>query len=360
MKLDDVLVKGKKNVIQVAPAVRVTLGELYGLPAGTPATGKVVGCLKALGFDFVFDTSFGADVVVAEESAELAKRLKDGGPFPIFNSCCPGSVLFLEHAYPELVPSIVTVKSPMEVTGSLIKSYFAEKKKIAPSKINSVALMPCMIKKTEARKPEFDFEGIRPVDCVITTVELAALLEEAGVDFKKVKECAFDDLLGVASGAGQIFGSSGGVSEASIRNYAFLKGLPLEKLDSKPLRGSEGLREETFDLGGERVSVLVINCLKNAPAALSDKKRLAKYNFVEMMACLGGCVGGAGQPPSTLETLEARRKGLYGIDAGARVKVAAQNPQIKALYDSYLGEPRSEKAMRILHTQHDKVCQHCA
>lgn len=350
----------KKVVLQVAPAVRVTLGELFGHAPGEPLTRRVVGALKALGFDFVFDTSFGADVVVAEESADLKERLENKGSFPIFNSCCPGAVLFIEHAYPRLVPKIVSVQSPMIVTGSLVKTYFCEKKGFKPEEVYSVALMPCLIKKTEAANPLFKLDGMTVVDEVITTVEMAKLLKDAGVDFDAVEAADFDSLMGVASGAAQIFGSSGGVSEASIRNYAFLAGLPIEKINSEPLRGSEGLREEKFRVNGTEISVLVINCLKNAAPVLGDDEQLKKYHFIEIMACKGGCVGGAGQPPSTPESLEARRKGLYSIDEKEELKSASQNPEVKALYDSFLGEPYSEKALHIVHTEHKKLCEHCA
>ena len=349
----------KTVVLQVAPAVRVTLGEMFGHAPGEPLTRRVVGALKALGFDFVFDTSFGADVVVAEEGMDLKKRLDAGGSFPIFNSCCPGAVLFIEHAYPKLVPNIVSVQSPMIVTGSLIKTYFCEKKGIKPEEVYSVALMPCLIKKMEAANPLLKLDKVTVVDEVITTIEIAKLLKDAGIDFNSVEEACFDLLMGKASGAGQIFGSSGGVREASIRNYAYLAGLPIEKLDSAPLRGSGGLREEKFRVNGTEISVLVINCLKNAASVLGDAEKLKKYHFIEIMACQGGCVGGAGQPPAKPGDLEARRKGLYSIDESTELKSASQNPEIKELYDSFLGEPYSEKALHIVHTVHKKVCEHC-
>ncbi len=347
------------KVAQLAPAVRVSLGELFGFEAGTILTKKIVGALKELGFDYVFDTSFGADVAIVEESKELDERLKKGGIFPLINSCCPGTISFLEHSYPELVPNIATVKSPMEVTGVLIKTYFAGKKKIHPEKILSVAVMPCVIKKAEALRPELRMDGRLVVDGVLTTVELAELMKAKKIDLKKCKEMEFDSLLGVASGGGQIFGSTGGVSEAALRNYAYLNKVPIEKINTTQLRSFEGIREIEFSLNGQKIKIAIINSLRNANQVLNDPDKLKEYTFIEIMACLGGCVGGAGQPMSTKEILEKRRAGLYKIDSENKIKASSENPEVKRLYEEFLGSPRSRKAIRALHTGFARTCLDC-
>lgn len=358
--LDEMLPKkGIIAVAQIAPAVRVSLGELFGYAPGEVITKKIVCALKKLGFEYVFDTSFGADVAVMEESKEMADRLKVGGPFPMINSCCPGTVSYLEHSYPELVPYMASVKSPMEVEGVLIKTYFAEKLKIPKEKIFSVAVMPCVIKKAEFLRPELRLEGKLVIDGVITTMELAQYFKANKIDLKNCKEAEFDSLLGTASGAGQIFGSSGGVSEAAIRNYAYLNNIPIEKLDTKDLRGPGEVREITFNLRGQKIRIAVVNSLRNAPTILNDKKKLSSYHFVEIMACYGGCVGGAGQPPSTKEIIAKRREGLYSIDSKLNLKVPAQNPDIQKLYKDFLGSPRSKKSLKLLHTSFAKTCSDC-
>jgi NADH-quinone oxidoreductase subunit G/NADP-reducing hydrogenase subunit HndD len=351
--------KSKIVIAQIAPAVRVSIGELFGFEPGTPLTDKIVGALKKAGVDFVFDTSFGADIVTMEETKELEERLENGGPFPLINSCCAGTVLFLEHAYPELVHHMASVKSPMETEGILIKTYFAEKKGILKENIFSVAIMPCVIKKSEAQRQELRLDGKIVVDSVITTVELAQFLKERGIDLNNVEEKKFDSLLGEASGAGQIYGSSGGVCEAALRNYSSMHGIPLEKINAQPLRGEEGAKTVEFSLNGKKINVLVINCLRNAAPILSKKRKLKDYQFIEIMACSGGCVGGSGQPPSTKEIIEKRRKGLYLIDERIAMKTPAENPAVKKAYEEFLGKPGSEKAVRLLHTVHQQTCTNC-
>ena len=351
----------KVVVAQMAPAVRVSLGELFGHPAGEIMTKRIVGALRKLGFKYVFDTSFGADVAVVEESVEMKERLKAGKLLPMLNSCCPGTVFFLEHAYPDLISHLGTAKSPMEIVGVLIKTYFAEKKKINPKNIVSVAVMPCMVKKAEALRPELRLEGKLMVDGVLTTVELAEFMKKKGLDLDSCPEAEFDSLMGTASGGGQIFGSSGGVSEAALRNFAFLEGKSIEKIESKSgaFRGIEGVREAVFEIGGKEFRIAIVNSLRNAGQILNDPKKFESYHFIEIMACQGGCVGGAGQPTSTKENLEARRKGLYSIDAKMKMKAASQNPEVKKLYDEFLGEPGGNKAIRLIHTSYLKICTDC-
>ncbi|MDD5022570.1 MAG: [Fe-Fe] hydrogenase large subunit C-terminal domain-containing protein [Candidatus ainarchaeum sp.] len=350
--------KNKIIIAQIAPAVQVSIGELFGYEPGTPLYKKLIFALKKLGVKYVFDTSFGADICVVEESKEFESRIKQG-EFPIINSCCPGTVSFLEHAYPDLVGNMATVKSPMEVTGALIKSYFAEKMNILPDNIFSIAIMPCVIKKAEALRPELRVKGKLMVDGVITTKEISEILKENNIELSKCEDMDFDSLMGTASGAGKIFGSSGGVGEAALRNYAYINNLPLEKIDKKNLRGEEGIREITYSSGKIEFKMLVINSLRNASILLNDKEKLKKYHFVEIMACLGGCVGGAGQPQSTKENLEKRRKGLYQIDEGLKLKVPSQNPEIQKLYENYLGSPMSRKAKQLLHTGFEETCVDC-
>jgi iron-only hydrogenase group A len=335
------------------------LGEFFGKEPGTIMTKKIVFALKKIGFDYVFDTSFGADVAVMEECFEFEKRLKNNGPFPMINSCCPGTVSFIEHSYPELIPHVATVKSPMEILGSLIKTAFAKEKKIPPEKICSVAIMPCVIKKAEALRPELRMNGKLVIDGVLTTKELGEILKDKHIDLENCKDAEFDSMFGTASGGGIIFGSSGGVCEASLRKYASLHKIPLEKIETTKLRGSEGVREVTFNFNGEKIKIAIINSLRNASPLLNDSKKRAQFHFIEVMACLGGCVGGAGQPVSTIGAIEKRRNGLYQIDSNSKIKISNENPEIIQLYSKYLGRPGSETAIKILHTKFDKICTDC-
>lgn len=346
-------------VAQVAPAVRVSLGEPFGYEPGTSVEKKIPTLLRKLGFKYVFDSCFGADVAIVEESRELEERVKNNDMLPIINSCCPGTVSFLEHSYPELVGNIASVKSPMEVTGVLIKTYFAEKMKIKPEKIFSVAVMPCVIKKAEALKPELRLDGKLMVDAVLTTKELVELMKEKKIKLGKIGDSDFDSLMGTASGSGKLFGSSGGVSEAALREYAFLKGVPMEKIDQKMTRGSGEIRELVFKIDGKEFKIAIVNSLRNASRILNDNEKLKEYCFVEIMACLGGCVGGSGQPPFTKEILEKRRKGLFKIDSESKFKVPSQNPAVKELYDNFLGNPLGKKAKKLLHTKFERVCVDC-
>ncbi|MFA6329072.1 MAG: [Fe-Fe] hydrogenase large subunit C-terminal domain-containing protein [Candidatus Micrarchaeia archaeon] len=346
------------KVIQVAPAVRVAIGEPFNYDAPTEkVTRQLVGALRKLGFDYVFDTNFTADLVVLEEAAELVERIEHGGPFPLLNSCCPGFALFLEQKHPDLFMDYMsTTKSPMEAMGALIKTYFAQKKNLDASKIYSVAAMPCLIKKLEAKRADMKLpDGKAAVDYVITTKEISELMKAKGLDLSSCEESDFDNLMGLGSGGARIFGTTGGVSEAALRYYAHIKGINLGEPVVSGLRGFDNVRELSFDLGGIPVKILVIHFLKNAGPILADKALREKYNFIEVMACQGGCMGGAGQPATTPELLQKRRKKLYGLDDSAKFKVSDENPELKTLYSEFLGEIGGAKAKELLHTRVKRV-----
>ncbi|MFH1779581.1 MAG: [Fe-Fe] hydrogenase large subunit C-terminal domain-containing protein [Candidatus Micrarchaeota archaeon] len=347
--LSELRLENKFMVAQVAPALRVSIGEEFGLPAGTIVTGKLVGALKQIGFQKVFDTSTGADVVTVEEAHEFIER-KEQGRLPLLTSCCPGFVSYVEHTHPELVGNLCSVKSPHEVLGVLIKTYFAEKNDLKPEEICVVSIMPCVIKKAEALRHELSLNGVPHVDKVLTTVECAGLLKEAGVDLNSVKEEDFDELLGSSSGAGNIFGATGGVLESVLRLYASIKDKDFGVMDFEPARGLEGVKVAEVSIGNEVLRVAVVNSLRNAASILNDSDKLKSFHFIEVMACFGGCVGGAGQPSTTKEKIEARRKALYEIDLKKEKRVSSDNPAVKKLYEEFLIQPGSEKAKQLLYT----------
>lgn len=346
-------------VVQPAPAIRVALGEEFGLPMGTRVTGKMTQALKRLGFDKVFDTDFGADLTIMEEATELLSRIKNGGALPMFTSCSPGWIKYVEHNFPELIPNLSTCKSPMEMEGAIIKSYYAEKAGIDPAKIVVVGVMPCTSKKFEAQRPEMEVNGLRSVDISITTRELARMIKSARIDFAMLpdEEC-FDELVAQSTGAAPIFGATGGVMEAALRTAAdVLEGRSVENVEYTNVRGIEGIKEATFTLGGKELKVAIAN---STGAAKKLIKRIqsgeADYAFVEVMACPGGCVNGGGQPiVSAYKRFDGdqrvlRAAGLYAEDAAKTLRKSHENPDIKKLYDEYLGEPNSHKAHELLHT----------
>lgn len=340
-------------VVQVAPAVRASLGELMGLPPGTAVTGRLVTALRRLGFRRVFDTEFTADLTVVEEANELLHRLAGGGPLPMFTSCSPAWVKFCEHFFPSYLPHLSTCKSPQQMMGALLKTYFAEVERIDPDAIFSVSVMPCTAKKMEAARPEMGREGRRDVDAVLTTRELARMIREAGLDLASLPEDRFDPPLGAATGAGSVFGVTGGVMEAALRTVSeWVTGKELGTLEFAALRGMEGMREATVHLDGQEVRVAVIHGLGNAARflrTLGDEVR--SYHFVEVMACPGGCVGGGGQPYAReAEVKRARASVLYREDAGRRVRLSHRNPALQWLYRHWLGEVGGEKAHQLLHT----------
>ena len=348
-------------VVQPAPAVRVALGEEFGMEIGTRVTGKMTQALKRLGFDKVFDTDFGADLTIMEEATELLSRIKNGGALPMFTSCSPGWVKYLEHNFPEMIPNMSTCKSPMEMEGAIIKSYYAEKAGIDPNKIFVVAVMPCTSKKYEAQRPEMEVNGLRSVDVSITTRELARMIKEARIDFVKLPdEEVFDELVSESTGAAPIFGATGGVMEAALRTAAdVLEGKSIEEVKYEAVRGLEGIKEATVVLGGVELKAAVAH---SSGAAKELIKRIksgeATYHFVEVMACPGGCVNGGGQPiVSAFKRMEvdqraARAAGLYAEDEAKVLRKSHENPDIKKLYDEFLGEPNGHKSHELLHTHY--------
>lgn len=348
-------------VVQPAPAVRVALGEEFGMPMGTRVTGKMTQALKRLGFDKVFDTDFGADLTIMEEATELLSRIKNGGVLPMFTSCSPGWIKYVEHNFPELIPNLSTCKSPMQMEGAIIKSYYAEKAGIDPKNIVVVAVMPCVAKKFEVERPEMETDGMRSVDISITTRELARMIKDARIDFVKLsdEEC-FDELVAESTGAAPIFGATGGVMEAALRTAAdVLENRSVENVNYVNTRGIEGIKEATFTLGGKELKVAIAS---STGAAKKLIRRIqageASYAFVEVMACPGGCVNGGGQPIVNAETRMdvdprvVRAAGLYAEDEAKTIRKSHENPDIKKLYAEYLGEPNSHRAHELLHTHY--------
>lgn len=343
----------KHVVVQVAPAVRAALGEEFGLPAGTDVTEQMVGALKQLGFDAVFDTQFSADLTIVEEGNELVERLKNGGPFPLITSCSPGWINYMENFHPSLAENVSSCKSPQQMMGAVIKTYYAKKVGIDPSKIVSVSVMPCTAKKFEAQRPEMNSSGYRDVDIVLTTRELADMLRQAGIDLKTAHPGSFDSPLGESTGAGEIFGVTGGVMEAALRSvYYMLTGKPLANFELQPVRGFSGIRESEIEIAGQWIRVAVAHGLSNAEELL--RRILAKekeYHFVEIMACPGGCIGGGGQPFSNDPEIKAKRASvLYAGDGAKRQRMSHENPWIKKLYEEFLGSPGSDLSHKLLHT----------
>jgi len=352
-------------VVQTAPAIRAAIGEGWNLPAGTYVTGKMVTALRRLGFDAVFDTDFAADLTIMEESHELIERIKKGENLPLITSCSPGWIKFLEHFYPELIPNASSCKSPMQMESTLLKTYYAEKMGIDPEKIFVVAIMPCVAKKYEARRPEhYMKENVPYTDAVLTTRELIWMIKAYGIDFVNLPDSDFDAPLGYSTGAGDIFGSTGGVMEAALRTaYEKITGEKIQELEFTNVRAIEGLREATIQIGDLSLNVAVSNGLNNAKKILEKIKSGEKqYHLVEIMACPGGCVAGGGQPlvnagdyvyPLDSETVRKRQMALYRIDESKELRKSHENPFIIKLYEEFLGEPRSEKAHHLLHTTYE-------
>ena len=352
----------KHVVVQPAPAVRAALGEEFGLPMGTSVTGKLAAALRRMGFDRVFDTDFGADLTIMEEATELVHRVKEGGVLPMITSCSPGWIKFCETYYPDFIPNLSTCKSPHEMLGAIIKSYYAEKAGIDPKDIAVVSVMPCTAKKFEADREELAGAGYPDVDAVITTRELARMIKEAGIDFVNLPDEDFDDLCGESTGAAVIFGATGGVMEAALRTaYETITGETLEDVNFTAVRGVEGIKEATVQVGDLPVSVAVAHST-GAASKLLDMVRSGekKYTFIEVMACPGGCVTGGGQPivssqdKMTCDPRVERAKALYGEDANKPLRKSHENSEIKKLYAEYLGEPNGHKAHQLLHTHYIK------
>ena len=350
----------KYVVVQPAPAVRASLGEEFGLPVGTNVTGKLAASLRRLGFDKVFDTDFAADLTIMEEGTELLGRIKNGGVLPMITSCSPGWIKYCETFYPEFIPNLSSCKSPHEMMGAVVKSYFAEKEGIDPKNIYVVSVMPCTAKKFEAGREELSNNGLQDVDAVLTVRELAKMIKTAGIDFVDLDDEDFDDVLGESTGAAVIFGVTGGVMEAALRTvYEVVTGKTLENVNLTAVRGMEGIKEAEIDLDGKIVRVAVAHGTGNASELLDAIKRGEKqYDFIEIMGCPGGCITGGGQPILSAKQLMSidpktlRAKALYSEDEAKTLRKSHENPAIKKIYEEYFGEPNSHKAHDLLHTHY--------
>lgn len=356
----------KHVVVQTAPSIRVAIGEGWYDEIGIDATGKSVTALRRLGFDAVFDTNFGADLTIMEESTEFLKRFEKGENLPILTSCSPGWINFMEHFYPEFIPNASTCKSPMQMTSTLIKTYYAKQKDIDPKDIYVVAIMPCVAKKYEAGRPEhYSPEGYPYTDAVLTTRELIWMIKAMGIDFKNLPDSEFDHPMGESTGAAVIFGSTGGVMEATLRTaYTKITGNKPENLEFTDVRAVEGLRESSVEINGTILNVAVANGLSNARKILERVKSGEKqYHIIELMACPGGCISGGGQPlpnagqyafPLAPEITEKRRKAIYQIDKSEKFRISSENSSIKKLYKEFLKKPGSEISHELLHTTYSE------
>jgi len=349
-------------VVQTAPAVRAGLGEEFGYEIGTRATGKMVASLKRLGFDQVFDTNFAADLTIMEEGTELLTRVKEGGKLPLITSCSPGWIRYCEFYYPEFIENLSSCKSPHQMFGAIIKSYYAEKQNIDPKKIFTVSIMPCTAKKSEAARPEMQVDGNMDVDVVLTTRELAKMIKQARIKYTELPDENFDDAMGEYTGAGVIFGATGGVMEAALRTVAdILTGEDLEEIEHHAVRGIEGIKEVEVTLGDLTVKAAIAHGAGNAAKLLDMIKSGEKeYHFIEIMGCEGGCVTGGGQPivnssiKRDMDIRVERAKALYEEDRILPVRKSHKNEQIAQLYKEYLGAPNSHKAHELLHTHYGK------
>lgn len=350
--------KEKYVVVQTAPAVRVALGEEFNLEPGTITTSKMVGALKALGFDKVFDTNFAADLTIMEEANEFIHRLEKNENLPLITSCCPAWVKFAEIKFKENMNLISTCKSPHQMLGAVTKTYLAEMLNINPEDMVVVSVMPCVAKKNEADREEMMIDNMKDVDLVITTRELATMIKEAGLDIRNIKDGEFDNPLGVSSGAGVIFGSSGGVMEAALRSaYEWITKETLENVNFNEVRGIQGVKEATVNIAGKEINIAVVNSLKNAEKVMKDiNAGNSKYQFIEVMACPGGCIGGGGQPyiKGDRNILKKRMEAIYKDDLNHERRKSHENEAILKLYEDYLGDEGSSKAKKILHVHYTK------
>ena len=359
----DALADGTKHVVvQPAPAVRAALGEEFGMPIGTSVTGKMAAALRRLGFAKVFDTDFGADLTIMEEANELIDRVTNGGVLPMITSCSPGWIKFCEHYYPEFLPNLSSCKSPHEMTGAMIKTYYAERENLNPRDIVVVSVMPCTAKKFEANRPELGHDGMADVDYVLTTRELARMIKEAGIDFANLPDEDFDSLMGESTGAAVIFGATGGVMEAALRTaYEAITGKTLEDVNFTAVRGMDGIKEASVKIGDLDVNVAVASSTGKASELLEMVKKGEKnYTFIEIMGCPGGCVNGGGQPivssqiRNWTDIRPLRAKALYDEDASKKLRKSHENPEIKQIYEEYLGKPNGHKSHELLHTTYEK------
>ena len=342
-------------VVQHAPSVSVTIGEEFGLKPGTDAAGMLTAALRALGFDRVFDTAFSADLTIMEEASELAHRVANGGALPMMTSCSPGWVKYVEQFHPDFIKNVSTCRSPQQMLGAVIKSFYAEREQLDPSKIFSVSIMPCVAKKFEAERPEMGRNGIADIDAVLTTRELVRMLRRQGLDLAGMEPEPADTPFGERSSAGKIFGASGGVMEAAIRTAHFLlTGKELDNVKVQEVRGLDGVKEARVKIGEMEVGVAVVSGLKNAGELLKAVREGNKQlHFIEVMTCPGGCIAGGGQPLGTnLESVRRRMQALYAIDEEAGVRVSHKNKEVQRLYKEFLGEPLGERSHHLLHTKY--------
>ncbi len=352
----------KHVVVQTAPSVRVTLGEAFGMPVGSNVEGKMAAALRRLGFDKVFDTDFAADLTIMEEANEFVERVQNGGTLPIITSCSPGWVKFCEHFYPEFIPNLSSCKSPQQMFGAIVKTYYAKKNGIDPKDIVSVSIMPCTAKKFEVGRDNQSAAGVPDVDVALTTRELARMIKRAGLVFDRLPEEGFDAPLGESTGAGVIFGATGGVMEAALRTAVeTITGETLPNVEFHEVRGTAGIKEAVYNVGGLEVKAAVCSGLANAKVLLNRiKSGEASYHIVEVMACPGGCVNGGGQPtqPASVRNFVdlkgIRAKALYDLDSSMPLRKSHDNPSIKEVYDQFLGKPGSHTAHEVLHTSYVK------
>lgn len=354
--------KSKHLVIATAPAIRAQLGECFGMPIGTNVSGKMVTALRRLGFKKVFDVVCAADFTIMEEGTELISRMENGGPFPLFTTCCPSWVKYMEHYYPGKLENMSSCKSPQQMYGAIMKTYYAEKEGVAPENMYVASVMPCVTKKFEVTREHQNAAGYPDVDVVVTTNELAAMIKQAGIVFEDLPDSDFDPAFGIASGAGHIFGATGGVCEAALRTVSeVVTGKPLEKLEFHEVRGVRGIKEAEYDLNGKKLKVAVVSGTANAKQLMDMIERGEKeYHFVEVMGCPGGCVNGGAQPyqPGYIRNFmnisAERAKALYSEDSSATLRKSHENPVVKEIYDTYLGKPGGHKAHELLHTTYVK------
>lgn len=343
---------GKTMVVQIAPSVRITLAESLGYAPGTVTTGKIVHALRKIGFHKVFDSDFSADLTIMEEGTEFLHRLQNGGTLPLITSCCPAWVKYCETYAYEQLGHLSSAKSPQQMFGAVIKTYYAKEAGIDPANICSVSVMPCTAKKFECKRSEFHDSGYQDVDISITVVELAKMIRTAGINFDDLEDAEFDAPFGLGSGAGQIFGSTGGVMEAALRTVSeIVTGEPLPRLEFDQVRGLENIREATLNIGGNELRVAIVHGLGNVQKILDEiKAGTSPYHFIEVMACEGGCIGGGGNEPKTMNKVRARQKAIYEEDRKLPLRKSHENPYVQQLYTDYLGEPLSEQSHHLLHT----------
>lgn len=355
----------KTVLVYTAPSIRATLGEAFGMPVGTNVEGKMVSAIRRLGVDSVFNMDVTADLTIMEEATEFLERIKGDEVLPMFTSCCPGWVKYVEHHYPEFIPNLSSCKSPQAMFGAVLKTYYAQKNGINPKDIFVVSVIPCTAKKFECTREELTDSGYADVDVSLTTRELSQMIKSAGIDFEALKDEEFDQPFEIASGAGTIFGATGGVMEAALRTAADILDGEVKNLDFVEVRGTKGIKEAEYTVGGKTIKVAVASGLKNASKVLDDIKAGRKdYQFVEVMACPGGCINGGGQPVvsdalrNNFDLKAERAKALYDVDAAVELRMSHKSPVLKMLYDEFFDHAGSEKAHKLLHTSYVKRAKH--